>query len=272
MPDALDESVPHVIAVVNQKGGVGKTTTTVNLAAALAENGVRVLVLDIDPQGNASTGLGIPPVRRTLTSFDVILNEAPVRAAIKPTAFSGISLCPSSADLSSTDMELVAHEKRSFLLRDALRSPGHCGPVDVVLIDCPPSLNLLTINALVAADSVLVPLQSEFFALEGLSQLMLTIREVRKTANPHLRIEGVLITMHDRRNNLAQQVEADVRETLGDLVFQTTIPRNVRLSEAPSHAMHVLQYDSASRGAEAYRALARELWPRLMLRRSEERI
>jgi chromosome partitioning protein len=272
MSDGPDEATAYVIAVVNQKGGVGKTTTAVNLAAALAEIGARVLVLDIDPQGNASTGLGVPPMRRKLTSFDVILNETPVRSATQPTSFPRISLCPSSADLSSTDMELVAHEKRSFLLRDALRGPGSCGDVDVVLIDCPPSLNLLTINALVAANSVLVPLQSEFFALEGLSQLMLTVREVRKTANPDLRIEGVLITMHDRRNNLAQQVEADVRETLGDLVFQTIIPRNVRLSEAPSHAMHVLQYDPASRGAEAYRSLAKELWPRLMLRRSEERI
>lgn len=251
---------PRIIAMANQKGGVAKTTTTINLAAGLAELGAKVLVVDLDPQGNASTGLGIEVMNRSLTTYDLMVEEAPLDLVIHKTAISGISICPANSDLSSADMELVSNEKRSFLLHDALRQPNMAGfGFDFILIDCPPSLSLLTINALVASHSVLIPLQSEFFALEGLSQLMLTIREVRQTANSDLRIEGVLLTMYDKRNNLSQLVEADARENLGELVFKTMIPRNVRISEAPSYALPVLSYDSASKGSEAYRELSREI-------------
>jgi len=253
----------RIIAVVNQKGGVGKTTTAINLAAALVEAGGRVLVVDLDPQGNASTGLGVSPSQRSLSTYDLLVEEVSPSQVIRQTAIEGLLLCPASTDLSSADIQLVSREKRSFLLHDALRQPEvGAFNLDYVLIDCPPSLNLLTLNGLVSAHSVLVPLQTEFFALEGLSQLMLTIREIRQTANPTLRIEGVLLTMHDTRNRLAQQVEADAREALGDLVFRTTIPRNVRVSEAPSFAQPVLSYDSSSKGAEAYRAFAKEILQR----------
>ena len=263
MSDPTRLTRPHILAVANQKGGVGKTTTCINLAAALAERGARVLLVDIDPQGNASTGLGIAPESRRLTSYDVIIEQAAVVDVVQPTAVEGLLICPGNSDLASTDIELVTNEKRSFLLHDALRSHAIDSlAVDFILIDCPPSLSLLTVNALVAADAVLIPLQAEFFALEGLSQLMLTIREVRQTANPGLRVEGVLLTMYDGRNRLSLQVEADVRETLGELVFKTIIPRNVRLSEAPSFAKPILSYDSASRGSEAYRALAVEVLAR----------
>lgn len=268
MPDPTRPSAPRFLAIVNQKGGVGKTTTAINLAAGLAERGRRVLLVDLDPQGNASTGLGIDADKRHLTSYDLLIEDAPLADVIQSTAIPGIWITPANADLASTDMELVANERRSFLLRDALRQIGIDEfRFDFVLIDCPPSLNLLTVNAMVAADAVLVPLQSEFFALEGLSQLLLTVREIRQTANPDLRIEGVLLTMYDGRNNLAQQVESDVRETLGDLVFKAVIPRNVRVSEAPSYALPVLRYDSTSKGSEAYRALAEEL----LLRHGEGR-
>lgn len=267
MSDLLGEPSARVIAVVNQKGGVGKTTTAINLAAALVEHGARVLLIDLDPQGNASTGLGIAPAQRLRSTYDLLVEEAALGQIIMETQIDGLFICPSSADLSSADIQLVAREKRSFLLHDALRQPDLSAyRFDYILIDCPPSLSLLTVNALVACQSVLVPLQTEFFALEGLSQLMLTIREVRQTANPTLRIEGVLLTMHDQRNRLTQQVDADAREALGDLVFRTTIPRNVRISEAPSFAQPVLMYDSTSRGAEAYRALAAELLARRPLR------
>ncbi len=248
-----------ILAIANQKGGVAKTTTAINLAAGLAEHGKKVLLIDMDPQGNASTGMGISAERRTKTVYDLLLGEAALAETTVPGSAENVWLVPSTPDLSSSDVELHATARRVFLLRDALRGArGTLSGFDHVLIDCPPSLNLLTVNALVAADAVLVPLQCEFFALEGLSQLLLTVREIRQTANPDLRVEGVLLTMHDRRNNLSQQVERDARETLGDLVYRTVIPRNVRLSEAPSHAIPALIYDPNSSGARAYRAFARE--------------
>lgn len=260
MSDFLRPDGPRIIAIANQKGGVGKTTTTINLAAAMVECGLRVLVVDLDPQGNASTGLGIEPTDRELTTYDLLVEDADLKDVIRETDIEDLCIIPATVDLSSADIELFTNEKRSFLLHDALRQTAMDEyEWDYVLIDCPPSLNLLTVNAMVAAHSVLVPLQSEFFALEGVTQLMLTIREVRQSANPNLRIEGVVLTMYDRRNNLSQQVELDARENLGDLVFRTKIPRNVRVSEAPSYAQPVLQYDSNSLGAKAYRALAEEI-------------
>lgn len=251
---------PKIIAIANQKGGVGKTTTAINLAAGLVEQGNRVLVVDLDPQGNASTGLGVDASSRQMTTYDLLVDDASLDDVIQDTVFPGMGIIPATVDLSSADLELISNEKRSYLLHDALRQKAiDAYGWDYVLIDCPPSLNLLTVNAMVAAHSVLVPLQSEFFALEGLSQLMLTVREVRQTANPTLRIEGIVLTMYDRRNNLSQQVEQDARDNLGDLVFKTVIPRNVRVSESPSYAMPVLNYDTNSQGAQAYRALAREL-------------
>jgi len=251
---------PRIIAIANQKGGVGKTTTTINLASAFAKRGLKALVVDLDPQGNASTGLGIDVTARIHTTYDLLLDGCPLTEVLRPTEATGIVIAPATTDLSSADIELVANERRSFLLRDILRSENlNALDVDYIIIDCPPSLNLLTVNAMVAAHSILIPLQSEFFALEGLSQLMMTIREVRQNANPDLRIEGVLLTMHDQRNRLAQQVEADARETLGALVFKTVVPRNVRVSEAPSYALPVLDYDPTSKGAVAYRALAEEV-------------
>ena len=260
MADLSRPTAPRIIAVANQKGGVGKTTTAINLAAALAELGRNVLVVDLDPQGNASTGLGVDPDQRDVTTYDVLVDDAPLDEAIQNTDVENLSIIPATVDLSSADIELFSNEKRSFLLHDALRQVAiDSYRFHYILIDCPPSLNLLTVNAMVAAHSVLVPLQSEFFALEGLSQLMLTVREVRQTANPKLRLEGVVLTMFDRRNNLSQQVEQDARDNLGDLVFRTIIPRNVRVSEAPSFAMPVLSYDPQSQGAAAYRALAEEI-------------
>ncbi|WP_420568971.1 ParA family protein [Thalassovita sp.] len=260
MSDPTRLADPKIIAVANQKGGVGKTTTTINLGAALVEEGCHVLIVDLDPQGNASTGLGVEPEDREFTTYELLLDDAPLEDVIKPTELDGLNIIPATVDLSSADIELISNEKRSFLLHDALRQHAmDAFAYDYILIDCPPSLNLLTVNAMVAAHSVLVPLQSEFFALEGLSQLMLTIREVRQTANPNLRIEGVVLTMYDSRNNLSQQVEDDARENLGDLVFETMIPRNVRVSEAPSYAMPVTEYDPNSKGAQAYGQLAREL-------------
>lgn len=251
---------PYILALANQKGGVGKTTTAINLAAGLAELGNRVLLVDIDPQGNSSTGLGVRPDARKKTSYDLIVDGADLQDVVMETGIPDIMIIPANADLSSADLDIVSNEKRSYLLHDALRLPEiDAYGFDYVLIDCPPALSLLTVNALVAAHSVLVPLQCEFFALEGLSQLMLTIRDVRRSANPDLRIEGVVLTMHDRRNRLTAQVEADARANMGDLVMKTTIPRNVRISEAPSYALPVLTYDPASKGAEAYRALAREI-------------
>ena len=260
MPDEVGLS-PPVIAIANQKGGVGKTTTAINVAAGIAEIGARVLLIDLDPQGNASTGVGVSARDRKMTSYDFILGNSGSEI-YQATRFPGLSIIPANIDLSSADLELMAAEKRSFLLRDSLHRLLAHNKFDLVVLDCPPSLNLLTVNALVASSSVLVPLQSEFFALEGLSQLMLTIREIRSTANPDLRIEGILLTMHDRRNNLSRMVEADVRDNLGSLVFDVCIPRNVRVSESPSFEKPVIHYDPLSKGSEAYRALALALFQR----------
>lgn len=260
MSDLSRPKGPKIIAVANQKGGVGKTTTAINLSAALVEAGKRVLLVDLDPQGNASTGLGIELEDRENTTYELLLEDIALNKVIQHTEVEGLSIVPATVDLSSADIELLTAEKRSFLLHDALRQTQMDQyAFDFILIDCPPSLNLLTVNAMIAAHSVLVPLQSEFFALEGLSQLMLTIREVRQSGNKDLRIEGVVLTMYDKRNNLSQQVENDARANLGELVFETVIPRNVRVSEAPSFAIPVLAYDSQSKGAMAYRSLAQEV-------------
>jgi chromosome partitioning protein len=253
----------RIIAVANQKGGVGKTTTAVNLATALAAAGHRILVIDLDPQGNASTGLGVARAARSVTSFDLLLGECDLEAAVVATAVPGLALVPASPDLAGAELELNGRPRREFLLSHAIRS--RLAQYDEVLIDCPPSLNLLTINALVAADRVLVPLQCEFYALEGLAQLMSTIERVQQALNPRLALEGVLLTMYDRRNNLCDLVAADVRGHFGDKVYATVIPRNVRVSEAPSHGMPVLIYDHRCAGAQAYIQLAAE-----MLRRNSQ--
>ncbi len=253
-----NDPAPRIIAVTNQKGGVGKTTTAINLGAALAEAGKAVLIVDLDPQGNASTGLGIPANARDLTTYDLLLGDASLSEIVMPTETEDLWIATATTDLSSADMEMASNPRRSFLLRDALRRKA-AEVFDFILIDCPPSLSLLTVNAMVAAHSVLVPLQSEFFALEGLSQLMLSVREVRASANPDLRIEGIVLTMFDKRNNLSQQVEADARDTLGEMVFDTIVPRNVRVSEAPSFSVPVLTYSSDSKGSMAYRELAQEM-------------
>lgn len=251
---------PKIISVANQKGGVGKTTTTINLGASLAAKGYKVALIDLDPQGNASTGLGIDHSDRKTTTYDLLLNDISLSETLMETAVPGLLVCPANSDLSSADIELVSTARRIFLISDALNGKDTEGlDLDYILIDCPPSLNLLTLNAMVASDSVLVPLQAEFFALEGLSQLMLSVREIRETANSKLRLEGVVLTMYDRRNNLCHQVEMDVRENLRDLVFKTMIPRNVRLSEAPSFGLPVINYDPTSLGAVAYKSLAQEM-------------
>ncbi len=254
----MADKLPATVAIANQKGGVGKTTTAINLGAALAMRGVRTLIVDLDPQGNASTGLGIASDRRESTSHDLLSG-----VAVEPvdTEIENLSIIPATADLSSIDVELADDARRAVRLRQALN--GVSRETEIVLIDCPPSLNLLTVNAMVAAGSVLVPLQCEFFALEGLSQLLLTVREIRRSINPQLRIEGVVLTMHDRRNNLSRQVERDAREYLEDLVFDTVIPRNVRVSEAPSFAKPVVIYDPQSAGARAYFELADEFLARM---------
>ncbi|MEA3060512.1 MAG: chromosome partitioning protein [Sphingomonadales bacterium] len=250
------------IAVANQKGGVGKTTTAINLATALAATGWKVLLIDLDPQGNASTGLGITHDQRLRSSYDVLTGGVGLAEAVLPTRIPRLDLVPATVDLSGAEIELVALEERTHRLDRAI-GEAPAGRWDVCLIDCPPSLGLLTINALVAAQSILVPLQTEFFALEGLSQLLQTIERIRARFNPELSILGVALTMFDRRNNLSAQVADDVRACLGKLVFETVIPRNVRLSEAPSHGVPALIYDHRCSGSEAYIALARELIGRL---------
>ncbi len=247
----------RIVAVANQKGGVGKTTTAINLATALAAVGHPALVIDLDPQGNASTGLGIDRKQRRLTSYELITGDAELADAVLPTEVPGLSIVPASSDLSGAELELMNHERREFALSRAIRS--RVRDWTDVLIDCPPSLNLLTINALVAADAVLVPLQCEFYALEGLSQLMRTIERVQRALNPQLELQGVLLTMYDGRNNLSESVALDVRIHLGAKVFDTVIPRNVRVSEAPSFGKPVLIYDQRCAGAQAYIDLAGEI-------------
>ncbi|RJY09581.1 ParA family protein [Aurantiacibacter aquimixticola] len=249
-----------VIAIANQKGGVGKTTSAINIATAMAASGWRTLLLDLDPQGNASTGLGIPSADRDASSYDVIVDQAAIADCTIRTTIPGLDVCPATVDLSGAEVELVGVEDRSQRLREAF--DGHTGH-DICFIDCPPSLGLLTLNALCAADTLLVPLQCEFFALEGLSQLLQTVEQVQQRFNPDLGIIGIALTMFDRRNRLTDQVADDVRECLGDLVFEAVIPRNVRLSEAPSHGLPALIYDNSCMGSRAYMALARELIGRL---------
>ncbi|MCP2680049.1 ParA family protein [Maricaulaceae bacterium NA33B04] len=264
MPDTKVTNAPKVIAVANQKGGVGKTTTAINLATALAAIGQKVVVLDLDPQGNASTGLGIGRAERTATSYDILVSEKPMEDALIETDVPGLAIIPSDVDLSGAELELSNAPRRSYRLRHAVdrfrRALAQAGQTcDYILIDCPPSLNLLTVNAMTAADSVMVPLQCEFFALEGLSQLMRTIELVRSNLNKELVIQGVVLTMYDKRNNLSSQVAADVREHFGDKVYDTVIPRNVRVSEAPSFGRPVILYDIECAGSQAYLGLAREV-------------
>ncbi|MDP1736797.1 MAG: ParA family protein [Caulobacter sp.] len=257
----------RVLAVANQKGGVGKTTTAINLGTALAAVGERVLLIDADPQGNASTGLGVPRQQRKVTLYDVLMGETPIAQAAIATALPGLDLIASDADLSGVELELGQQARRSYRLRDAMERLRIAGTYSYVLIDCPPSLNLLTVNAMTAADAVFVPLQCEFFALEGLTQLMRTIEMVRGSINPVLEIQGIVLTMYDRRNSLSDQVARDVRAHFGDKVYETVIPRNVRVSEAPSFGKPVLIYDLKCAGSQAYLKLAREVVGRERQRR-----
>jgi chromosome partitioning protein len=254
------QSEPRIITVANQKGGVGKTTTAINLATALAAIGERVLIIDIDPQGNASTGLGIDRQDRVVSSYDVLTGALGLTAAAMPTAVPGLWIVPSTLDLLGIEMEIASAPDRVLRLRNAIRKASHdVVPFSYVLIDCPPSLNLLTLNSMAAADSVLVPLQCEFFALEGLSQLLETVEQVRNSINPHLTIQGIVLTMYDGRNNLANQVVDDVRAHMGEKVYETIIPRNVRVSEAPSYGKPAILYDLKCAGSQAYLQLASEV-------------
>ncbi|MEM6383308.1 MAG: ParA family protein [Pseudomonadota bacterium] len=259
-------SIPRVIAVANQKGGVGKTTTTINLGTALAAIGEKVAIIDLDSQGNASTGLGIGADARTVTSYEFLTGEATLDEAAHQTLVPNLSVIPSTVDLASLEMALATDPKRAVKLsaaldryRDAIRRDPSGDRLSYILIDCPPSLNLLTVNAMAASHAVLVPLQCEFFALEGLSQLLKTIEQVRASLNPLLSIHGIALTMYDARNNLASQVAADVREVMGDSVYSTVIPRNVRLSEAPSYGRPAILYDFKCAGSQAYIRLAQEI-------------
>jgi chromosome partitioning protein len=259
---------PRILVVANQKGGVGKTTTAINLGTALAAVGEPTLVIDIDPQGNASTGLGIHRQDRKLTTYEVLTGQAKLADAVVKTRIPGLSLVPATVDLSGAELELADMPRRNFILKDALEDYSVHGENEFsyILIDCPPSLTLLTLNAMAAADAVMVPLQCEFFALEGLSQLMKTIELVRNKLNPTLTIQGIVLTMFDKRNKLSDQVAADVRGTLGEMVYTTVIPRNVRISEAPSHGVPALVYDLRCPGSQAYIKLAGELIQRERLR------
>jgi len=254
---------PRILALANQKGGVGKTTTAINLGTALAAIGERVLIVDLDPQGNASTGLGIDRRNRSCSTYDVLIGEAPLRDAVVATAVPRLHIAASTMDLSGLELELGSTRDRAFRLRDAIAALNVKAAADAdytyVLIDCPPSLNLLTVNAMAASDAILVPLQCEFFALEGLSQLLQTVEQVRTTLNPNLSIHGIVLTMFDSRNNLSNQVVADVRQFMGAKVYKTMIPRNVRISEAPSYGKPVLVYDLKCVGSEAYLKLATEV-------------
>ncbi|QGM47076.1 ParA family protein [Methylocystis heyeri] len=255
----------RVLVLANQKGGVGKTTTAINLGTALAAVGENVLVIDLDPQGNASTGLGVDRKSRTVSTYDVLVGESSLDDAIVETAVPRLSVAPSTLDLLGVELEIAGDKDRAFRMKRAL---GELAAVanhaegrhySYILIDCPPSLNLLTINALASADAILVPLQCEFFALEGLSQLLSTVDQIKRTLNPKLSIHGIVLTMFDARNNLATQVVADVRRFMGDKVYETMIPRNVRISEAPSHGKPVLLYDLKCTGSQAYLRLASEV-------------
>lgn len=253
----------HIVAVANQKGGVGKTTTAINLATALVAIKKTVLILDLDAQGNASTGLGISLDDRVSSTYDIIIGNAHLSDVIKRTSVEGLYIAPATTDLSSADVDLVANDKRTMVLKNSIiELVKKETKFDYIIIDCPPALSLLTINAFVACESVLVPLQAEFFALEGLSQLMLTVREVRSTLNKNIKIQGIVLTMYDKRNNLSVQIEDDVRENLGKLVYETVIPRNVRLSEAPSFSLPALIYDHKCSGSVAYQKLAIEFLER----------
>lgn len=253
----------HIVAVANQKGGVGKTTTAINLATALVAIKKTVLILDLDAQGNASTGLGISLDDRVSSTYDIIIGNAHLIDVIKRTSVEGLYIAPATTDLSSADVDLVANDKRTMVLKNSIiELVKKETKFDYIIIDCPPALSLLTINAFVACESVLVPLQAEFFALEGLSQLMLTVREVRSTLNKNIKIQGIVLTMYDKRNNLSVQIEDDVRENLGKLVYETVIPRNVRLSEAPSFSLPALIYDHKCSGSVAYQKLAIEFLER----------
>jgi chromosome partitioning protein len=254
---------PRILSLANQKGGVGKTTTAINLGTALAAIGERVLIVDLDPQGNASTGLGIDRRSRNVSTYDVLIGEAPLRDAVVATAVPRLHIAASTMDLSGLELELGTTRDRAFRLRNAIAALNTDATEDTdytyVLIDCPPSLNLLTVNAMAASDAILVPLQCEFFALEGLSQLLQTVEQVRSTLNPNLSIHGIVLTMFDSRNNLSNQVVADVRQFMGAKVYKTMIPRNVRISEAPSYGKPVLVYDLKCVGSEAYLKLATEV-------------
>ncbi|MEM6414627.1 MAG: ParA family protein [Pseudomonadota bacterium] len=249
---------PRILSIANQKGGVGKTTTAINLATALAAVGEKVLLIDLDPQGNASTGLGIAPQERDITTYDVLMGEYRLDAATIETEIPGLSIAPAGVDLSGAEAELIRADRRHFRLADAISESDLTG-TSYILIDCPPSLSLLTINALASSDAVMIPLQCEFFALEGLSQILRTIETIRERINSTLTLQGVVLTMHDRRNRLSIQVEEDVRSHLKDKVYNTVIPRNVRVSEAPSHGKPALLYDLKCAGSRAYVKLASEV-------------
>ena len=265
-PQGNDKNLkmPRILSVANQKGGVGKTTTSVNLATALSAIGKKVLLVDLDPQGNASTGLGIKRAGLRTSTYDVLFEDADVLETVKKTKVPGLDVLPSSVHLSGAEIELVSASRREYRLKEALRKPSG---YDYVIIDCPPSLSLLTLNALVASDSIVVPLQCEFYALEGLSHLVKTIERVQKSFNPLLEIHGVVLTMFDKRNNLSDAVASDVRKYFGDKVYKSVIPRNVRLSEAPSYGLPAIVYDMRCPGAKAYISLAKEI-----LRREKELI